>query len=101
VHLKSGLIIEAAFVRWGSNKNEDYTGADPGFQVRGGGKLKKFVGVFRVKNHDFMPKNHIFSNFRVCPPLDPPLLYTSCSCYHNSTISSVLMRSISPLAQDQ
>jgi hypothetical protein len=21
-------------------------------------------GVFRVKNHDFMPKNHIFSNFR-------------------------------------
>jgi hypothetical protein len=28
----------------------------------GGGTLKKFVGVFRVKNHDFMPKNHIFSN---------------------------------------
>jgi hypothetical protein len=23
----------------------------------------KIVGVFRVKNHDFMPKNHIFSNF--------------------------------------
>ena len=21
-------------------------------------------GVFRVKNHDFTPKNHIFSNFR-------------------------------------
>jgi hypothetical protein len=21
-------------------------------------------GIFRVKNHDFMPKNHIFSNFR-------------------------------------
>ena len=65
-------------------------GADPGFQVRGGGGVhlkklrrskggKKFVGVFRVKNHDFMPKNHIFSNFRggvhrVCPPLDPPLI---------------------------
>ena len=38
-------------------------------------------GVFRVKNHDFTPKNHIFSNFRggmhrVHPPplpLDPPL----------------------------
>ena len=39
----------------------------------GGGALKKiapsggganFVGVFRVKNHDFTPKNHIFSNFR-------------------------------------
>jgi hypothetical protein len=22
------------------------------------------VGVFRVKSHDFTPKNHIFSNFR-------------------------------------
>ena len=39
-------------------------GADPGFQVRrgggGGGALKIFFGVFRVKNHDFTPKNHIF-----------------------------------------
>ena len=24
----------------------------------------KFFGVFRVKNHDFTPKNYIFSNFR-------------------------------------
>ena len=24
----------------------------------------KIIGVFRVKNHDFTPKNHIFSNFR-------------------------------------
>ena len=57
-------------------------GADPGFQVRGGAHLKKLrraeggvkiFGVFRVKNNDFMPKNHIFSNFRgVHPPLDPP-----------------------------
>jgi hypothetical protein len=47
------------------------SGADPGFQVRGGAapeKLRraeggaKFVWVFRVKNHDFTPKNHIFSN---------------------------------------
>ena len=34
-------------------------------------------GVFRVKNHDFTPKNHIFSNFRGgarrMRPLDPPL----------------------------
>ena len=47
-------------------------GADPGFQVRGGGgALKKIAPcggrrenfeVFRVKNHDFTPKNHIFSN---------------------------------------
>jgi hypothetical protein len=39
-----------------------FSGADPGFQVRGG-VLQKIVGVFRVKNHDFMPKNHIFSQF--------------------------------------
>ena len=51
------------------------TGADPGFQVRGGGerahlkKLRlaeggaKFFGLFRVKNHDFTPKNHIFFQF--------------------------------------
>ena len=37
-------------------------------------------GVFRVKNHDFTPKNHIFSNFRggrapgAPPPLNPPLV---------------------------
>ena len=45
---------------------------DPGFQVTGGAHLKKLrraeggakiVGVFRVKNHDFTPKNHISSNF--------------------------------------
>ena len=46
-----------------------------------GGALKKIAPsegrreifwVFRVKNHDFTPKNHIFSNFRRtragCPP---------------------------------
>ena len=63
-------------------------GADPGFQVRRGTHLEKvhraegggnIFGVFRVKNHDFTPKNHIFSHFRggarrVRPPLDP-LLY--------------------------
>jgi hypothetical protein len=58
----------------------------PGFQVRGGAHLKKLrraeegakiIGVFRVKNHDFTPKNHIFSNFRggarrVRPAPPPP-----------------------------
>ena len=47
-------------------------GADPGFQVRRGALKKlcraeggaKMFGVFRVKNHDFTPKKHIFSNFR-------------------------------------
>jgi hypothetical protein len=32
--------------------------------VKLGGGLKQIVGVFRVKNHDFTPNNHIFSNFR-------------------------------------
>ena len=62
------------------------SGADPGFQVRGGAlkKMHRAEGgainfwLFRVKNHDFTPKNLIFSNFRggarrVRPPLDPPL----------------------------
>ena len=62
-----------------------YTGVDPGFQVRGGAvkKLRRakgganFFGVFRVENHDFTPKNHIF--FPILggarAPLDPPLLF--------------------------
>jgi hypothetical protein len=59
------------------------------FQL-GGGALKNLrrvegganiFGVFRVKNHDFTPKNHIFSNFRgaggarCAPPLYPPLYW--------------------------
>jgi hypothetical protein len=44
------------------------SGADPGFQVRGTHLKKlrraeggaKIFGVFRVKNHDVTPKNHIF-----------------------------------------
>ena len=48
------------------------TGTDPGFQARGGGAFKKIApigegannfGVFRVKNHDFTPKHHIFFKF--------------------------------------
>jgi hypothetical protein len=45
-------------------------------RAEGGAKI---FGVFRVKNHDFTPKNHIFSNFRearagCASPLDPALL---------------------------
>ena len=56
----------------GGGNNNSFTGADPGFKVRGGAHLKKLRrakegakiwGVFRVENHDFTPKNHIFSNF--------------------------------------
>ena len=44
-------------------------------RAEGGAKI---VGVFRVKNHDFTPKNLIFSNFRGGGrrerlPLDPSL----------------------------
>ena len=42
------------------------------FPIAEGGA--KIFGVFRVKNHDFTPKNHIFSNFRGRAPLDPPLM---------------------------
>jgi hypothetical protein len=59
-------------VRNGSSADviEDIAGYWGGFRFSSyGGVLKKF-GVFRVKNHDFTPKNHIFSNFRVHPP--PP-----------------------------
>jgi hypothetical protein len=51
------------------------------FPIAEGGA--KIFGVFRVKNHDFTPKKHIFSNFKGGaapvrpPPLDPPLEYTS------------------------
>ena len=42
-------------------------------RAEGGAKI---VGVFRLKNHDFTPKNHIFSNFRGaragCVPHPPP-----------------------------
>ena len=52
------------------NPPTPYSGADPGFQVMGGAlkKLRRaeggvnIFGVFRVKNHDFTPKIHIFSN---------------------------------------
>ena len=52
----------------GINSRHTNAGADPGFQVRGA-HLKKLrraegganiFGVFRVKNHDFTPNNHIF-----------------------------------------
>ena len=52
--------------------NDGSQGRIQNFKI-GGAHLKKMrrveggaknVGVFRVKNHDFTPKNHIFSNFR-------------------------------------
>ena len=47
----------------------DFPGSDPGLKklrrAKGGAKI---FGVFLMKNHDFTPKNHIFSNFRGAPP---------------------------------
>jgi hypothetical protein len=64
------------------------SGADPGFQDRGGalkkiapseGRREKILGISYEKSR-FYAKNHIFSNFRGAragcpppPPLDPPL----------------------------
>jgi hypothetical protein len=51
--------------------NNNLQGRIQDFKLGGGAHLKKlrwaeggakFFGVFRVKNHDFTPKNHIFSN---------------------------------------
>ena len=50
---------------------EERSGAEPGVQVRGAPLKKlrraeagaKIFWIFRVKNHDFMPKNLIFSQF--------------------------------------
>jgi hypothetical protein len=55
------------FLSFVKNSAVWFTGADPGFQDRGVHLKKlrraeggaKTIGVFRVKNHDFTPKNHI------------------------------------------
>ena len=61
-------------------KSRFYAQKSSFFPIAEGGA--KNVGVFRVKNHDYTPKNHIFSNFRgggggapgaPPPPMDPPL----------------------------
>jgi hypothetical protein len=42
-------------------KNHDFTPKNHIFPMAEGGA--KIFGVFRVKNHDFTPKNHIFFQF--------------------------------------
>ena len=82
-------------------------GADPGFQVRWGAFIKiapsggrrENVGLFRVKNHNFTPKNYIFSNFRGgwgarrVRPLDPPLI--TVVVYDSDMIHDILHTSLS------
>ena len=80
-------------------------GADPGFQVKGVHLKKmrraeggaKYFGVFRVKNHDFTPKNLIFSNFRgertgCAPPPPgsaPAMLYYNPTCTQLNVLSEL------------
>ena len=51
-----------------------------------------FLGVFRIKNHDFTPKNHIFSNSRggVRPPGSAPaftLFSLQCLFYFSFSVN--------------
>ena len=58
-------------------------------------------GVFRVKNHDFTPKNHIFFNFRGAragcappppPPADPPLTSLPCFMFGIAIVLYIIMK---------
>jgi hypothetical protein len=51
-------------------KNHDFTPKDHIFSIAEGGA--KIFEVFRVKNHDFTPKNQFPG---APPPLNPPLHY--------------------------
>jgi hypothetical protein len=65
--MSNGLVVVVSGMLQGKTFRNYISGADPGFQVRGGA-LKNYLGVFRVKNHDFTQKNHIFSNLGGAPP---------------------------------
>jgi hypothetical protein len=66
MHLKKIRRAEvgAKFVWVFRVKNHDFTPKNHFFPIAEG--CANIFGVFRVKNHDFTPKNHIFSNFRGC-----------------------------------
>ena len=85
-------IVLSVLLRY-TDSDYPFAGADPGFQVRGAhlNKLHRaegganIFGIFRVKNHDFTPKNLIFFfNFRggarrvrPPPPESAPALVSS------------------------
>ena len=69
--LSSSVVSDCFNMKWQSLEVA-LQGRIQDFKLWGGEHLKKLrraegganiFGVFRVKNHDFMPKNHIFSNF--------------------------------------
>ena len=89
-------IVAVTFIGGGNQSTQIKPGADPGFQVRGA-HLKKLgraegganiFGVFRVKNHDFTPKNHPARP----PPLDPPLKTTDLSQVIDKHLNTLLRR---------
>ena len=60
-----------------TRNNTHVPGADPGFQIKKIAPSGGSIWVFRVKNHDFMQKNHIFSNFIGPPPWTLPCVHTN------------------------
>ena len=80
-------------IKTGGSRISSYGGGGGGAHLKklhreeGGAKI---VWIFRVKNHDFTPKNHIFSNFRggrasgappPPPPVSAPVRYCNLACF--------------------
>ena len=61
----------------------------------------KTVGVIRVKNHDFTPKNHIFSNFRGAPPPGSAPDYYQKNHRNSVRVSALRKKSKDWLTQNQ
>ena len=62
-----------------------WTGADPGFQVRGEGTHLKKSGISCEKSRFYTKKTHIFSNFRWGAPWIRPCLTTLQNCQNTHT----------------
>ena len=80
---------------WGISceKSRFYAKKSYFFPIAEGGA--NIFGVFRVKNHDFTPKNHIFFNFRghapgAAPPPPPPLLLNRVDLQYYWSFNSLL-----------
>ena len=89
------------------------TGADPGFQVRGGalkkivpsgGRRENFWGISCEKSRFYEKKNHIFSNFRggarrVLPPPPTPPPGSAPAKYSRTSLAPTRMARIPWIAQ--
>ena len=63
-------------------------------QKMGGAKI---VGVFLVKNHDFTPKNNIFSNFRGAHAGSAPRV---CVMVFNTTVNDIYVVVVSFIGRE-